>query len=163
LSPDHSASFGITNAKQFLDKLHEEQKDFVASRCLSVRHALNAIITAYHLHEWVWGEWLQKRHDLRKQWGVNSADDFREYLSSDRLLCPAFEDARKVTNGTKHFKNKIETGHHRGAFQRGLFQDGAFDVSYLWIDRDDKQQRAEAFIDELVKFWDQFFEQYKIG
>jgi hypothetical protein len=87
--PGHATSFNITNAKEFLGKLHEEQKDFIASRCLSGRHALNAIITAYHLHEWVWGEWLQNHHDLRKAWGVNSADDFRQYLS--KRPCPAFK------------------------------------------------------------------------
>src|SRR5262245_40879910 len=144
--PSHSASFGITNAKQSLAKLHEEQTDFVTSHCLSERHALNATITAYHLHEWVWGEWLQKREDLRKEWGVNCADDFRKYLSADQI-CPAMEDARKITNGTKHFKNKIVTGRHQGAFQRNAFQANAFDVSYLWIDRNNKKQKAEDFID----------------
>jgi hypothetical protein len=98
----HSASFEIANAKQFLEKLHEEQKDFVASDCLSGRHALNAIITAYHLHEWVWGEWLQKRDDLRKEWGVNSPKDFRKYVSNG--LCPALEDARNITKWHKAFR-----------------------------------------------------------
>jgi hypothetical protein len=66
-------------------------------------------------------------------------------------------------NGTKHFENKIDTGQHDGAFQRNAFQDDAFDVSYLWIDRDSKQQKAEHFMDELVKFWDPFFAQHEIG
>lgn len=120
----HSASLGITNAKQFLEKLHEEQKDFVASDCLSGRHALNAIITAYHLHEWVWGEWLQKRHDLRKEWGVNSPGEFCRRLSNNNQFCPALEDARKITNGTKHFENKIVTGHHHGCFPARRFPKG---------------------------------------
>jgi hypothetical protein len=158
---NHSASFGTTNAKQFLEKLHDEQKDFVASNCLSERHALNAIITAYHLHEWVWGEWLQKRQDLRKEWGVNSSGEFGRRLANQ--YCPALEEARKIANGTKHFENRIVTGHHRGVFQRGVFQKDSFDVSRLWIDRGDKSQLAEDFIDELVKFWDQFFAQYEIG
>jgi hypothetical protein len=46
-------SFGITTAKQFFSKLIEEQKDFRASHCLSEQHAINAIITAYHLCDWV--------------------------------------------------------------------------------------------------------------
>jgi hypothetical protein len=64
------ATFGVTTAKEFLEKLHEEQADFVASHCLSTRHALNAIITAYHLHEWVWGECCADRPDLIKKWGL---------------------------------------------------------------------------------------------
>jgi hypothetical protein len=156
----HNASFGITTAKQFLEKLHKEQNDFIRSLCLSARHALNAIITAYHLHEWVWGE-CEKRDDLHNAWGANSLEAFKKYVAAQ---CPALEDARNVTNGTKHFEKKpIETGRHEGTFQPGAFQDNAFDVSYLWIDRGDKQQRAEDFIDELVKFWDQFFAKYEIG
>ena len=73
------------------------------------------------------------------------------------------QGARNITNGTKHFENKIETGHHHGAFQRGVFQDDAFDVSYLWIDRGGREQRAEDFINELVEFWDQFFAKNEIG
>jgi hypothetical protein len=45
------SSFGITTAREFLEKLHQEHHDFAGSRFLSARHALNAIITAYHLHE----------------------------------------------------------------------------------------------------------------
>jgi len=58
------ASFGITTARDFLNKLVEEQRDFEASHCLSARHAINAVMTAYHLHEWVWGEFVKNRPDL---------------------------------------------------------------------------------------------------
>jgi len=156
---DHRASFEITSARQFLEKLHEDQKDFAASHCLSGRHVLNAIITAYHLHEWIWGEWLEKCNNLRKEWGVDCAESFHEHLASKR--CAALEDARRLTNGTKHFKNRIETGHHQGAFDAGAFSSD-FDIGHLWIDRDGKKQRAEDFIDELVKFWDQFFAEHEI-
>jgi hypothetical protein len=153
-------SFGISTSKEFLDKLHEEQKDFVATHCQSARHALNAIITAYHLHEWVWGEY-RDRSDLIQKWGLTSkkdAKEFRAYLA-DQTRCPGIEDARKVANGTKHFGlGKISTGSHSGAFQRSAFSSG-FDVSHLWIERCGTKMRAEDFIDELVKFWDAFFEQ----
>jgi hypothetical protein len=149
-------SFGISTSKEFLEKLHEEQKDFIATDCLSARHALNAIITAYHLHEWVWAE-CRHRSDLIQKWGLTSKkepEEFRAYLAGG---CPGIEDARKVANGTKHFgPNKIPTGSHSGAFSRA-FSPEAFDTSYLWIERNGVQVRAEHFIDELVKFWDDFF------
>jgi hypothetical protein len=112
-------SFGISTARNFLEKLHEEQQDLIATHCLSERHALNAIMTAYHLHEWVWGECRSRRLDLVQNWGLTPKKDpeeFRIYLA-DQTRCPAIEDARKVTNGTKHFgPSKIPTGSHQGAF-----------------------------------------------
>jgi hypothetical protein len=156
-------SFNITSAKSFLCKLHEEKNDFAASHCLSARHALNAIITAYHLHEWVWGECLKEHPDLIYAWGLRkhkSAEDFEKLV--DRF-CPALADARLVVNGTKHFGlEKISTGTHQGAFQRDTFQADAFDVSYLWIERGGKQQKAQEFIKELVDFWDGFFAKYAL-
>jgi hypothetical protein len=58
-------------------------------------------------------------------WGVTAkkdADEFRVYLA-DQTRCPGIEDARKVTNGTKHFSpsKKISTGSHHGDFDRADF------------------------------------------
>ena len=49
------SSFIITTPAELLQKLLQEQQDFTNENCLSARHALNAVMTAYHLHEWVWG------------------------------------------------------------------------------------------------------------
>ena len=62
-------SFEIATAKDFLSKLKEEQNDFTASHSLSSRHAVNAILTAYHLQEWVWKECGKCRPDLIVKWG----------------------------------------------------------------------------------------------
>ena len=62
-------SFEIATAKDFLSKLKEEQNDFTASHSLSSRHAVNAILTAYHLQEWVWKECGRCRPDLIVKWG----------------------------------------------------------------------------------------------
>jgi len=72
-------------------------------------------------------------------------------------------DAGLVANGTKHFKQeRIKTGKHDGAFQRNMVQANAFDVSYLWLERDGKKQRAEDFVDELLQFWESFFEDHAL-
>jgi hypothetical protein len=57
------ASFGIRTPTDLLNKLIEEQRDFEKSHCLSARHATNAAMTAYHLHEWVWGAFVKGRPD----------------------------------------------------------------------------------------------------
>ena len=136
----------ITTPQDFLQKLIDEQHDFQQTNCLSARHAINAAITAYHLHEWVWGSWIKRRFDLHAEWhlapGKAEIEDFKKWIGA---RCLAFEVAEKITNGSKHFdRRSIATGEHRGAFQAGVFQPSAFDVSYLWIDRDGGKQRARG-------------------
>lgn len=160
------ASFDIGTPSDFLQKLRDEQADFIKSDCLDARHALNAVMTAYHLHEWVWGGFAKRDYTLHRTLGLRRAhlDEFKKYILGK---CPALQDAEALTNNTKHFGNDhkvipLPTGKHEGAFQRDAFQDDAFDVSYLWIERDGKRQRAEDFIRELVEFWEAFFKAHGI-
>jgi hypothetical protein len=159
------ASFGIVTPRELLEKLLDEQCDFEKEDCLSPRHAINAAMTAYHLHEWVWGAFAKQRFDLHRTWQLSQSkrahrDDFRQWLEKE---CPAIADARRVTDGTKHFNiSAIPTGKHQGGFQRNAFQADAFDVSRLWIERDGQRQSAEEFITELVEYWSGFFSTYEI-
>jgi hypothetical protein len=54
--------FDIETSEDFLNKLEAEYADFKAQPD-STRQALNCIMTAYHLHEWVWGDWLKTDHE----------------------------------------------------------------------------------------------------
>ena len=65
------ASFDIRTPRDFLKKLRDEQNDFIKSHCLDARHALNAVMTAYHLHEWVWGDFAKRRSDLYRVWRLS--------------------------------------------------------------------------------------------
>ena len=161
------ASFDIRSPSDFLQKLRDEQADFIKSHCLDARHALNAVMTAYHLHEWVWGGFAKRDYTLHRSWSLRRAhvDEFKRYLFGK---CPALEEAEALTNSTKHFRTDrnvvpLPTGKHEGAFQRDAFQDDAFDVSYLWVERGGKRQRVEEFIQELVEFWESFFKEHNIG
>jgi hypothetical protein len=147
-----SSSFGLNTASDFLQKLREERADFVHSKCLDPRHAVNAVMNGYHMYEWVFPEISGRPHKKPK--------DFRDALIA--MPGSPIEDARRVTNGTKHFQQaKIKTGSAEGAFQRSMVQPNAFDVDHLWIERGDgRKQRAEDFIDEIVEFWDGFFADY---
>jgi hypothetical protein len=165
------SSFSIRTPRDFLEKLINEQGDLHASDCLSARHAINATMTAYHLHEWVWGGFAKKRNDLHRQWQLQSLPGrtdchrFFRYLATQ---CPSLAVAEKITNGTKHFDGaKVGTGEHHGAFGREFSSE--FDISYLWVERKDltspqdhaaPRQRAEEFIKELVEFWQTFFATY---
>src|SRR4051794_817666 len=161
------ASFGITTARGFLNKLIEDQLDFEASHCQAARHAINAVMTAYHLREWVWGDFAKHRPDLHTSWGLQGFPAKKEvdkFLSFLEQQCRALTDAQEVTNGTKHFGlSKIATGKSPGPFDPALFDPALFDVPCLWIDRSTGQrQNAEDFIRELADFWDGFFKQHSI-
>jgi hypothetical protein len=159
------ASFNITTPAALLQKLLQEQQDFTRENCLSARHALNAVMTAYHLHEWVWGAFLKQRPDVQvslrlpRDKGRVTKDSFLAWL---KKRCPAIAEAQLITNGTKHYRSRIQTGAHQGVFQRSAFQSNAFDVSYLWVEQNGREQRAEEFISELVQFWTSFFEAQEI-
>jgi hypothetical protein len=157
------ATFGITSPTALFHKLREEQADFERVDCLSSRHAINAIMTAYHLHEWVWGDFVKKRLDLHAAWQLVPAGKakYAHFKSWLQKKCPAMIDAEAVTNGTKHFGEHVPTGEHKGVFDRNVFQNDAFDVSYLWIECGGREQRAEDFIRELVEFWEKFFAEHK--
>jgi hypothetical protein len=132
------ATFGIDGPTALFHKLLEEQGDFEKSGCISSRHAINAIMTAYHLHEWVWGDFVKKRSDLHAAWQLApdrrvKCADFRAWLSKDEQ-CPTMIDAQAVTNGTKHFGEHVPTGAHEGCFDPLVFDKNAFDVPYLWIE-----------------------------
>jgi len=151
------ASFGLTTAADFLRKLRHERADFVQSECLNPRHALNAVMTGYHLYEWVYPE-IAGRTDCPHK----DAEAFREAVKA--IAGSPIADAGRIANGTKHFKlERIKTGKHKGSFQRNMVEPNAFDVSHLWLERDGHKQRAEEFIDELVQFWERFFEDHSLA
>jgi len=130
------SSFGLNSAADFLQKLRHERADFIQSNCVDARHALNAVMTAYHLCEWVFPELAD-----RPGFPHRNLDAFREVLKD--MIGSPIGDAGRVTNGTKHFKQgRIRTGTHEGAFQRSVFQDTSSDVSYLWLQREDGSERA---------------------
>ena len=147
------SSFGLNTAADLLQKLRHERADFIQSNCIDQRHALNAVMTAYHLCEWVFPE-LSGRPNFPH----SNLSYFREALK-DMAADSPIADAGRITNGTKHFKqDRIRTGEHIGVFQRNMVQPDVFDVSYLWLEREGgRRQQLEEFVDELVQFWDHYF------
>lgn len=155
--------FSIETARQFFEKLLADQKDF-KDQPDSARHALNCIITAYHLREWVWGEWLQNDSAALQAMKIQQEDDFVPWIKEQ---CPRFETVRQLTNGAKHFRPKSPPpeSFHVGGFGSGPFGAGAFGKPYLLIDHGEAEgvrrwQTAEQLIDLVVDFWSEFFAKY---
>ena len=120
-------------------------------------------LTAYHLHEWIWGQRIKKDFNVQSDLGLPALaggkpkiDHFLQYLSK---RCPDLKTAQAIANGSKHFGREIKTGKHDGAFDSGFNR--GFDISYLWVEGDNQdRQDAVDLLDALVDFWTGFFEQY---
>ena len=84
----------------------------------SARHALNCIITAYHLHEWVWGDWLKTDHATWAKLGIRDKETFAGWLTSH---WPGFVTMRDLANGAKNFINSTSssTGRIDGSWGKG--------------------------------------------
>ena len=150
--------FGIETARGLLEKLEQDTADFHNSNNLSERHALNAVWTAYHMHEWVWGDLLKSNFPIQQALGLFKSgtrpdrDDFRDYLVR---TFPAFEDARDLADATKHFDRKKDRS---GTEFNSDFNS---DFLHLWIERKSGVvQRAEDFLEEHLKFWRGFLDRH---
>jgi hypothetical protein len=80
----------------------------------SARRALRCAITAYHLHEWVWSDWLSKDYNVWKKLGIRDLESFVDWI--DRA-CVWFRGVQDLANGTKHFIR--EQGFETSCFPHG--------------------------------------------
>lgn len=93
--------FGITNALQFYQKLVQEFDDFCENPG-SARHAMNFVITAYHLHEWVWKDYLKNDGARRQKIGIaKDINAFKEWLNGRSIW---YAQMQPLANGSKHFQ-----------------------------------------------------------
>src|SRR5690242_10874794 len=95
------AVFGMTAALQFYQKLVEVFDDFFESPS-SARHAMNFVITAYHLHEWVWKGFFKNDAVKRQGLGIpKDIDAFKAWLDTQSIW---YAQMQTLANGSKHFQ-----------------------------------------------------------
>lgn len=153
--------FDLTTAEQMLGKLRLEVEAYKADE--TARHAMNALLTGYHLLEWVWHERLANDAVLKERVGIQSKDELRAKVEKEH---PQFPLVNTIANGSKHFKRKLGdptkgkpadpiTGKRTGAFSSAFSK--AFDVDHLFIEADGKHHDVEDVLDALLKYWESFF------
>jgi hypothetical protein len=156
--------FDIVTATDFYSMLVEDFDDFVGEPH-SARRALHCAISAYHLHEWVWGDWLAGDKAARDVLGIDarSRDQFLKWI--DRH-CVWFRSIQDLANGTKHFSRDrgMETIAVRG-FSEGGFGLGPYGKGYLVLDFGEAagNQRwlpAAHLLEVVLRFWRDFFLKY---
>lgn len=152
--------FDIVTSRDFLIKLEADYADFKPQPD-SARHALNCIITAYHMYEWVWGDWLKSDCVVRGKLQIRDKESFKAWLYN---ACASFRSVEEITNGVKHFIRapKVET-ERVSAYGQGPYGVGPYGTPYLLIDHgqglpvEQRYQTAEQLIDNALTFWRGFF------
>lgn len=153
----NGAMFDLTTSRDFYAMLVEDFDDFMAEPH-SARRALHCAITAYHLYEWIWGDWLKTDYDVQVALRIRDRDSFCQRIVDH---CPWFSFIKSLANGTKHFVRK-EQGFQ--AMRVGGYD--PYDAGYLVIDfgEDAAEHRllpAAHLLEVVVRFWRDFFRMYR--
>lgn len=149
---DHSkpresgATFDITTPRDFLHEMVIPQYQEFKENNRSSRHALLAIICAYHMYEWVHKEKFTPDHFK----SVYSSEADRDYMVE------LFNSARTIVNGTKHFKpakQDVKTK-VQGGFPSD-FGDKArpLNVRLSGSENPDDWEPIDNVLDRMVEFW----------
>ena len=176
--------FNIVTSYDFLLKLEADFEDFEQAPH-SARSALNCALSAYHLYEWVWGDWLKADSTCQKILGIagKSAKERRVgFLKFIVRACPWFLTIQEIATGAKHFcQPSFETLRvgsvpfmldvQRAGLDEGSF-DGPlpFDSTYpengrLLLDYGSgtdphRFYPALTIFDAVIRFWREFFARY---
>lgn len=94
--------FGITTALQLYEKLVQEFDDFCENPS-SARHAMNFVITAHHMSDWVWVGFLNKDVAQKRLLGLakENIHGFRKWLYGQSIWLAQMQP---LANGSKHFQ-----------------------------------------------------------
>ncbi len=155
--------FGISTPLQFYQKLVQEFDDFCEAPS-SARHGMNFVITAYHLHEWVWKGFLKNDPAKRQALGISkSIDAFKAWLDGKSIW---YAQMQALANGSKHFQpGDLQISmHHVGPFNTAAFNEVAFNegYSYFVVEMGEFEGRphfvpATFLFEAVMRFWRDFF------
>src|SRR5260370_1940965 len=76
--------FGINSSVAFYGKMLEDYDDFV-EQSGSPRHAINCMLSAYHMAEWIWGDWLQTDYATWKALGIRDRESFLAWVDKSQI------------------------------------------------------------------------------
>ena len=140
----HSSSFGITTPAEFFDQLLVPQHHDFLSDNASSRFALTCAIFGYHLYDWV-----NPTRVVQNNFRADFEAHYQRHPAKVHLA-EMFDLTRRLTNGTKHFRNRVGTGTQAGF-------SSAFSSDFrrpLYVIRDDGSQiGADELLKEIVDFW----------
>jgi hypothetical protein len=155
--------FDINNSRDFYQKLLSDFDDYMEN-VDSARHAMNCAITAYHMHDWVWNDYLKNDDAIRAKMGINKKlSNFQAWIFRNTVW---FNWIEELANGSKHFGRKTSFETSRiGGFGMGPYGGGGYGESYLLIDNGEVAAESQymsvaMLIEVVIRFWRDFLKNY---
>jgi len=151
--------FDFRDSRDFYLKLLADFDDFMENQD-SARHAMNCAITAHHMHDWVWNDFLKGDETTRKRMGISKdKTDFVRWIDANSIW---FGMVQEISNGTKHFGRQpsFETRRVSG-YGMGGYGVGPYGHSYLQIDLGENAGECRFMtvadlLEVVVRFWRDF-------
>lgn len=153
--------FDIRTAKDFHAKLIQEFDAHIEDRSSS-RHAINCALTAFHMVEWVWADFLKHDDGLKRLLRIKTIKDFRAYIDQEN---PCFITVQGIATGSKHFQSDVPVNTHvLKGFGRGGFGEGGYGQDMLVVDVGTAAKpeiiQVTTFLELTVRVWTDFLNQY---
>jgi hypothetical protein len=154
--------FNIKNCRDLYLKLVAEYEDLLKDP-ISARVAINFALTAYHMAEWIWGEWLENDTVARDKLGIGAKEELKGWVCRQNLL---LADMRSIANGSKHFKKDRfgKTAVGNDYVEPGYVEPDYFESTCLLIDtgRGPKPVWTDlrSVAEQVVAFWRDFLHEH---
>ncbi|MGM4896874.1 hypothetical protein [Tardiphaga sp. 839_C3_N1_4] len=152
--------FDIRNSVDYYGKMIEDYDDF-AEQSRSTRHAINSATSLYHLHEWIWGDWLKDDEVTREKMGsVRRLGEFKVWLDQSEGWFPVVQG---LTNGSKHFIPRGLRTRSTGTYAEPGYVEPGYQQMLLEIETEPGQWlEAIIVLEKVVMFWQSFFATYRL-
>ncbi|MHC2315178.1 hypothetical protein ACVIHC_002224 [Bradyrhizobium diazoefficiens] len=152
--------FDINNARDFYQKLLEDFDDYIQQPD-SARLAMNCAITAHHMADWVWGDFLKEDDTVKARLGVKKKPDFMAWIDRQTVW---YGLVQSISNGSKHFVRENAQGTQKvEGWGRGGWGQGPYGASYLAIEvsqTDPKNMTMSQLLEVVIRFWRDFLTQH---
>lgn len=158
-----SGALTIKTSRDLLEKVRREVARLNADT-YDGDAALNACVSAYHLHEWVWKEKLRGDVEAQRRCCGQKVtqEDFRDWLLQK---WHEFSLAQEICNGSKHMRRhrdaKIEKS-YEGGWGRQRWDEGVWDAPAGFIVVvDGNHVGLNEELQKLLSNWDDMFNAMK--
>lgn len=150
--------FRINSSMAFYGKMLEDYDDFV-EQSGSPRHAINCMLSAYHIAEWIWGDWLQTDYAAWKALGIRNKESFLGWVDKAQ---PWFRITQAVANGSKHFASKLANTKSSPTYVEDDYVEDDYQERMLEVEVEDGVWvEAVIVVENVVMFWTDFFKRYR--